>query len=363
MSILSYFIWSPDPEIFRIPVIDHPIVWYGLLFALGFLVAQQVTYWVFKVEGKSAKDVDQITMYSVVAVVLGARLGHCLFYNPGFYLSNPIEIIKVWEGGLASHGAGIGMFIALYLYSKKHEDQSYRWVLDRIAIVTVLIGAFIRFGNYMNSEIIGIPTGSDQGVVFARNAEELFMQYDDRIEGITFQKDHETQSPEAGKVPITVVLKYQEGVEIDDSQAALMFNNRIPSAINRYQHLKDHVAVPEGTDNFNIYKSEGRQYAEVSLLGIPRHPAQLYESLACIVMFLILAHVWYHHRQNLKEGFLFGFFMAMLWAERFVDEFFKENQEAWEADIPLNMGQWLSIPMFIAGVTIMIIYWGKPKEK
>ncbi len=360
-SIIEFIIWSPSPEIFTIPGISREVRWYGLLFAMGFLAAQQVMYWIFKKEGKNVKDVDRLTVYLVIAVVVGARLGHCLFYNPGYYLGNPLEIIKIWEGGLASHGGAIGMFIALYLYAKKY-GFTYLWILDRVAVVTVLVGAFIRFGNYMNSEIIGLPTGSGNGVVFARSIEDMFLNVDG-IEEVSFEKGGKAKSDSAGLVPMTIVLRYKRGIELDTVTFKNFFERSVPQAFVRQSRLKKHVYHQEGADMpYVLHKERNVQYANIHVLGIPRHPGQLYESMACVLMFLILAHVWYYHRDRLKTGFLFGFFMTMLWSERFVVEFFKEDQEPWEADIPLNMGQWLSMPLFLWGVTFMIRYWGRKED-
>jgi len=364
MTTLSFFIWSPDPDIFTIPWLDHPVRWYGLLFALGFLAAQQVSYWIYKKEGKEAKDVDQLTLYGVIAVVVGARLGHCLFYNPIHYLSNPLEILKIWEGGLASHGAAIGMFIAMYIYSRRHSHLSFRWLLDRMAIITVLIGAFIRFGNYVNSEIIGLPTETSNGIVFARSVEDLLSGADERIEQVSFIKGGQKESGNSGHVPMTILLQYRRGVELDPVLSKSFFESTLPNAFIRYYQISDHIYHKPGEKLiYNLYQSKNIQYAEIHVLGIPRHPAQLYEAIACVFMFLILIQVWYHRRDELKHGFIFGLFMVMLWTERFVDEFFKENQEIWEADIPLNMGQLLSIPMFLVGVAMMVKYWGKPERE
>ncbi|MBV6646862.1 MAG: prolipoprotein diacylglyceryl transferase, partial [Cyclobacteriaceae bacterium] len=201
MFIFDYLIWSPDPDIFTLPLSfiglsDRPVRWYGLLFALGFILSQQVLYRIYRTDGQNPKDVDILTTYMVIATILGARLGHCLFYNPGHYLSNPIEILKVWEGGLASHGGAIGILIALWLYAnydirakllgglipysfsaKKivRQGQSYFWVLDRMVIVVALTGALIRTGNFMNSEMEGTLTGSGTGVVYAAATEEALM--------------------------------------------------------------------------------------------------------------------------------------------------------------------------------------------
>ena len=185
MHFLSYIIWSANPEV--IPSIEWiKVRWYGVLFALGFIISQQIMYRIYKKEGKSTRDVDSLTLFMIVATVIGARLGHVLFYEPMKYLRDPISILKTWEGGLASHGAAIGILTGIYLYvnylidinpfkgrfvwkKRKRPGQSFLWVVDRIVICVAITGALIRFGNFMNSEIIGIPTHSDKGVLFARD--------------------------------------------------------------------------------------------------------------------------------------------------------------------------------------------------
>lgn len=362
-TILDFIIWSPAPEIFTIPGLDREVRWYGLLFAMSFIAGQQVMHWIFKTEGKDPKGVEQLTMYVVLATIIGARLGHCLFYDPAHYLSHPLDIIKVWEGGLASHGGALAIFLSLYLYSRKHADKSYLWVLDRVAIITVLAGSFIRMGNYMNSEIIGLPTGTDNGVVFARNIEDMLLSGDERIEEVSFEKGAPIAVDSAGFVPMTITLEYRRGIELVPATASYFFETSIPKTFKRYSHIRKHAALLPGDKiEYKLYKTNGVQYADMYLLGIPRHPGQLYEALACVLMFLILLHVWYHHRTQIKTGFLFGLFMTMLWAERFAVEFFKENQESWEADIPLNMGQWLSVPLFFVGLFILIKSWGFTKK-
>ena len=127
---------------------------------------------IFKKEGLSVELLDKLTVYVAVGTVVGARLGHCLFYDPAYYLQNPIEIIKIWRGGLASHGAAIGILIALYYFARKNK-KPYLWILDRIVIVVALAGFFIRMGNLMNSEIYGIETSLPWGFIFVRNGEVL----------------------------------------------------------------------------------------------------------------------------------------------------------------------------------------------
>lgn len=161
--MLAYINWTVKPEIFDIMGIA--VRWYGVLFASSFFIGYLIMERIFKNEGADLKSLDTLTTYLIVATVVGARLGHCLFYEPEKYLSNPIEILKVWEGGLASHGAAIGVIVALWLYSRKTK-QAFLWTIDRVAILAGLAGAFIRLGNLMNSEIFGYQTDVPWAFVF-----------------------------------------------------------------------------------------------------------------------------------------------------------------------------------------------------
>ena len=149
--------WNPDPVIFTIPGTDHPIVWYGALFAIAFIGSFYLMNKVYKTEGRTSKDLDTLTLYVVLGTVIGARLGHCLFYEPEIYLRDPIRILKIWEGGLASHGGAIGIFIALWLYVRKTKENFW-WILDRLMIAVAFSATCIRIGNLMNSEIVGKVT-------------------------------------------------------------------------------------------------------------------------------------------------------------------------------------------------------------
>src|SRR6186713_372055 len=174
MSMLTYIIWNGSPEIFSYG--SFSLRWYGLFFALGFLISQQFMYYFYKKEGKPEKDVDTLTIYMVIATIIGARLGHVIFYQPEIIFKNPISIFLPFEvnpfrftglQGLASHGGAIGILFALWLYARKNKPgQSYLQVVDRIVVVVALTGALIRFGNYFNAEIIGKPTDKPWGVVF-----------------------------------------------------------------------------------------------------------------------------------------------------------------------------------------------------
>ena len=160
--------WDVDPEIFRVGSLA--VRWYGLLFASAFFFSYIVMNKIFKNENIGEEVLDRLTIYMAIGVIAGARVGHCLFYEPAYYLQNPLEILMIWHGGLASHGAAIGILLALWLFSKK-EKKDYIWILDRIAIVVALSGFLIRMGNLMNSEIYGVETTLPWGFVFLRNNE------------------------------------------------------------------------------------------------------------------------------------------------------------------------------------------------
>lgn len=159
-------VWNADPVLLSLgPVM---IRWYGLLFASGFLIGFFICRSIFVREGKDLADLDRLLITMIVSTLVGARLGHCFFYHPDYYLSAPWKLLEIWKGGLASHGAAIGIAIGLWLYKRKTPGQSYLWILDRMAICVALGGSFIRIGNFFNSEIIGTPANVPWAVVFAR---------------------------------------------------------------------------------------------------------------------------------------------------------------------------------------------------
>jgi len=176
--ILNYIIWDVRPEIFSIPedvalIGGFSVRWYGLLFAMGFVVGYFIMQKILKNEGFGTKVLDELSTYMIIATVVGARLGHCLFYEPDYYLANPFEILKVWQGGLASHGAAIGIIIGLYFFARKNHKPTL-WILDRIVIVVALAGFFIRTGNLMNTEIFGDITTLPWGFIFKRYYVEAY---------------------------------------------------------------------------------------------------------------------------------------------------------------------------------------------
>ena len=268
MSTLLAIHWNVSPELFSLGPIS--VRWYGLMFALGFLIGYQIMFKMFKYESSNTDWLDKLFVYTIVATIVGARLGHVFFYGWSYYSQHILEIILpiakgefgykfVGYQGLASHGGGLGIVIAICIFSKKVTKRSMLWTLDRLVIPTALVGAMIRTGNLMNSEIYGVATNLPWGFIFERN--------------------HET---------------------------------------------------------------------------IAKHPTQIYEALGYLLVF-ITAIVLFFKSKDLKDraGFFIGYGFAGIMIVRFFVEFIKENQEAFEAGMALNMGQILSIPFILVGGYLM----------
>jgi len=277
MNILNYILWNPDLVAFHIG--PFAVRWYGLMWIIGLTLAYLVVQRLYKEQKIKDELFDPLFLYCFVGILAGARLGHCIFYQPDVFLTSWRGIIEMllpihfgndgsWLGetfgfyvigyaGLASHGGTLGLMIALWVYVK-HTKLSIWSVLDNIAIATGTTACFIRLGNLMNSEIIG---------------------------------------------------------KITDVPWAFIF---------------------EKVDS------------------MPRHPGQLYEAIAYALLFCIL---WVLHKrmpEKIGTGWYFGFCLTYIFTFRFFIEYTKEIQEAFEASLPLDMGQILSIPFIILGVWCMI---------
>ena len=254
--------WNADPIAFRLG--SFGVHWYSLCWAAGLLAAYFVVQRLYKRQGLTEKQFEPLFFYCFFGILIGARVGDCLFYHADYYLTHPLEIIipmrQTAEGwkftgyeGLASHGGTLGLMIALWLYIRKTGVNLLR-VLDNIAIATPITACCIRLGNFFNSEIVGLPTDLPWGVVFAHNGE-----------------------------------------------------------------------------------------------AFARHPGQLYEAAAYLLLFFIGAALYRRRPDRVGTGWYFGLCLTYIFTFRFFIEFVKDIQVGFEQGMALNMGQLLSLPFIVLG--------------
>jgi len=351
---LLFILWDTFPEIW--PNSSIPVRWYGLFFAAAFFLGQIVITKIFKAEGKTERDVDTLTYYMIAATVIGARLGHCFFYQPEYYLSNPVEIFKIWEGGLASHGATVGIIVAMWLYSRKRPDQSWLWILDRIVIVVALGGALIRMGNLMNSEIIGKPADLPWSMVFVNPFEtRVLAMEEERIEKFEISKA-EGDTVINGHKYYSIYLDFVFGRDkMEGSSVQAFVYSTLPNAVEASNGDEKLVFFdPTLGQEKQGFTEDGKRTLRIRAFGIPRHPAMVYEAISTFILFILLYLIWHKKRAQLPEGRLFSLFVIVLFTVRFFYEFLKENQVSFESELPLNMGQFLSIPLVLAGIWLLI---------
>ncbi len=245
----------PSPTIRQIGPIT--IRWYGLMFLGAFVTGYFIEKRIFLDAGRKIMELEQLLTYVLLGTIIGARLGHILFYDPVYYLRFPSEIIAIWHGGLASHGAAIGILIAMYLYVRKKKAMSYLWLADRVVIPVAIGGAFVRTGNFFNSEIVGKPTELPWAVVF----EQMDM--------------------------------------------------------------------------------------------LPRHPTMLYEALLSVGVFILLWVMYKRYEGRPPEGSIFGTFLITLFTGRILLEYTKVTQAHFAEGWAFSMGQWLSLPLVLAGIWLL----------
>lgn len=269
---LTSIVWDVDPTLFT--VFGREIRWYGLLWGIGFLGGYLMVDKVFKHEKLPEQWVEKLFMYTILSSVIGARLGHCLFYEWDYYSAHPLKIFAIWEGGLASHGGVFCLILALIVYSKRVTHQSVWWLFDRMIPAIGFACACIRLGNLMNSEIFGFPTTLPWGFMFVRSQEWL-----------------------------------------------------------------------------TLYP------------GLACHPTQIYEIIYCLLaMTTAMIMYWKFHLER-KVGFITGISLIIFFGSRFLLEMLKNPQVAREAEMTLNIGQLLSIPLILLGIYLAVSAWIKPDIK
>ena len=254
--IPNYIKWNFDPVFIDLGFIE--IRWYAMMFICAFIAGYFVMKKLFKRDGISMAVLESLWIWVFFAVLIGARLGHVLFYQPDYYFANPSEILMTWKGGLSSHGAAFLVPVVLIFFAKKNKIP-YLNLLDRVVIAFSLGGMFVRLGNLCNSEIYGHQTTMPWGFIFVRDGQTL-----------------------------------------------------------------------------------------------PKHPTQLYEAIAVFLIFLALYKIFTKYYKKLPDGLIFGLFLTGLFTFRFFIEFIKEVQVEFEKNMEYDMGQWLSIPLILFGIGLVI---------
>ena len=289
-------IWNPSEGI---DLGFFIIRYYSLMFVVAFGLGWYIMKHIYEREGESLDKLDTLFIWTVVATLLGARLGHVFFYDWEYFRNHPMEILlpfKFDDGfeftgfrGLASHGAAVSIIVAVYFYCKKVIKRPMLWMLDRIVIPVASGAIFVRLGNFFNSEIIGKITNSDLGVKFVRD----------------------------------------------------------------FYSASDAVRLTKINDANQAYNAIATQPEFASLLAaVPnRYPAQLFEAIGYVFVFLLLFLLYWKTKTAEKPGLLFGYFLVSLWSVRFMVEFVKESQGGIEHNLGMfSTGQWLSIPFILIGI-------------
>lgn len=292
-------VWNPSEGI---DLGFFMIRYYSLMWIVAFGVGFYVTKKIFIRENESMEKLDSLFFYTILATMLGARLGHVIFYQPELFKEDflsvflPIRTNPEFEftgfSGLASHGAAIGIIIAMIYYSRNIIKKPLLWVLDRIVLAISLGAIFIRFGNFMNSEILGKATDSSMGIKFVQD--------------------------EYNKYEITKL-----------------------TGIENYREAYKAVTT-------------NSEFAPLVENITPKHPTQLYEAFGYVIVFAVLYFLYWKTNARLKQGYLFGVFLVLLWSVRFFAEFIKESQGGFEGENPiLSTGQWLSLPFILIGIYLI----------
>lgn len=333
---------------------------YSLLFALGFVFGYQIIKKIFIKEKISLDKLESLVVYMVVATIVGARLGHVFFYQWDYYSLHPSEILMVWKGGLASHGAAIAIIVSAYLFSKRVFKDTARtlWILDRLVIVVALAAALIRLGNWFNSEIYGDMGNSALETVFTEpTRERLINVHGENIESISFENTGKVHETDSLNMPIyRMNVQYVE-TQLPATTMVFAISQSMRTHLNNFDREERNIIIP---DDAEVKFDESKfNLAYVEVYGVPRHPTQLYEAFGYLIIFMILFFAFHKASMGNKKGFLFGAFLVMVFGFRFFIEYLKENQVAAEQGQLLNIGQYLSIPLVLVGLFFMVKAKGK----
>jgi len=323
---------------------------YSLLFASGFVIGYFIMKRFFKQEGLSQEKLDSLVTYMVVSTIIGARLGHVFFYQWDYYSQNLLEILMVWEGGLASHGAAIAIVIALVMYSRKVLQKNPLYILDRVVVTVALAGALIRMGNFFNSEIYGsIGNSHWETVYLTPPTDRLESAFNPYLSSVSFAATGERHTTDSLDYPLYLMSFTTTDQVPNKATAERLVLENVMKYLKKLP-VEDRNIWPHGESI--TWQTE--QSGQIMVRGIPRSPTQVYEALGYFVIFLILYLLYERTSVKRRLGFLFGAFLVLVFGFRFAIEYAKEVQVAAEIGQELNIGQKLSIPLVLAGLYFMV---------
>ena len=367
MLFLPSILWDPNIFLYQGDFIS--VRWYSVLFISGFVIGRFLVVGAYKREKRYDTTVDLQMLYMVFGILIGSRLGHVIFYEPEILSRGIQEIFFFWKGGLASHGAAIGILSGMALYSFKIEINSFKinfidrlrrgynylQVMDRMIIAVAIGCALIRMGNFFNSETIGLQTQSSYGVLFVNPSEERIKSQLPFVKKVSF---YETGVFYKVGQPLLNTKIFFDNEEYKEDRIKESVKKTLINLHPEKVYANSSIINPfKGQVKYTFKRNNSDFYMEYETVGVYRHPAQLYESLIYLIIGIIMFIVLYRYTTNLRHGSLLAFFFITAFGGRFFLEYFKENQvknELLELNnllgISLNLGQLLSIPFVLVGI-------------
>ena len=340
--------WDVDPALY-----DGLITlrYYSLFFAISFLLGFHIVKKMFLNESAPVEWMDKLLVYTVIGTVVGARLGHVFFYDWDYYKENLIEILMVWKGGLASHGAAIAIIISMWIFSKKVTHKKTMWTLDKLVIAVALAAGFIRLGNLMNSEIVGLRSSDQSGIFYEHNVKNQIASFF----SVNRDKVHLDQTLDDTLINNITYPQMKVKIPLGDNKMTSFYAEAFSNAFD-FNIINSNGDFFSSGDKNNFATSNLNELV-LPIYIIPRIPTQLYEALSYSAIFCFLFWGYWKRNWYLYQGKLFGSFLTLLFTARFFVEFLKEHQTLSNSS-SLTMGQYLSIPLVLIG----LFFWIKAKK-
>ncbi|CAG5076757.1 prolipoprotein diacylglyceryl transferase [Parvicella tangerina] len=362
-DVLAFITWDVDWNALESPI---AVRYYGILWALSFLIGIFLMKKMMANDNAPEEYTDKIFLYVLIGGVVGARLGHVVFYDPQYYFTSEhwTEIPMIWKGGLASHGGAIGVLLANWLYSRRVSKRSFLWSVDKIVVAVALAGCLIRVGNLMNSEIIGRESESSTAMFFQFAAEEdiatdIYYKSGKNIEAVSVEI-----TPQGEDYIVKMNVK-ANGTLTNEHLSSLLnaVKTEHREGSEGFNEYEDHIKTMDNPSLEVVQANGNTGYMQFSISPIPRIPTQIWEAGVYLLIFFFLFWGYWKQHWYRREGLLFGLFLVLVFGARFIIEFYKENQvEDLTDEVMLNMGQRLSIPAILIGIYCIYRAFANPQK-